>query len=1227
MLPLKIRLSTGLFKFFLFIYKKSLKFTISINFLFIMKRNPILLFCFLLLASSKINAQEGRTEFIENKGQWGNWFKYKAITPGGEVYLENDGLRYILCDASNTEKMDSFHHGQMIEHPLMKFHVYKVTFEGANQAQITGQKAQKNYYNYFLGNDSTKWKSGIHPYLAIDYNNLYSGINMHVTSSVAPLEYEFHVQPNADAAQIKMNFDGPDNMTIKNGDLVINTSVGKVMEMKPYVYQYINDNKVEVACNYHLKKNEVTFDFPDGYDHSKLLIIDPIVFWCSFTGSTADNWGFTATYDEAGNFYLGGLVNALAIAGGGAYPVTPGAYQSTFAGGEGATAIEYGADIGIMKLSPDGTSRIYATYLGGSNNERPHSLIVDPSGNLIVAGRTHSVDFPVTPGAFQPTNGGGWDIIVSKLNAGGTALLASTYMGGSGDDGLNFDSTEVGYGHLKYNYGDDARSEVQIDNSGNIYVAGSTESTNFPVTPATAISTTYGGGQQDGVVFKLNSTLTTLLWSTYIGGSGDDAGYVLAFNSSQSSLYVAGGTNSRNFPVTAGTWQTTYQGDSADGFILKFNNASPYNLQKGTYVGTPHYDQIYGIQVDGDNDVYVMGQSLGGTFPVTAGVYTNPNSSQFIMKTDSNLSADLISTVYGSGDPLHTNISPVAFLVDTCNNIYISGWGGNIMGAFAPGLAHSGTTTGMPTTPDGFQLTTDGYDFYFIVLGSGMATLRYATFYGRNAPGGYGEHVDGGTSRFNKQGIIYQAICANCGGTSDPSIPPFPTTPGVVGPRDLSSNCNEAALKIAFNIGPVAASVSASPSTSGCAPLTISFTNTSTNGLTYLWNFGDGSPTTTTFSASHTFVSAGTYTVTLSAANSNACFVTNDTAHLVIVVDSNSITPGFTYALIDSCGPFSATFGNTSSSHVAVDTSSYTWIFGDGSSYSGLTPPLHTYADSGSYVVTLIMTNLGACKTPDTITQNISFHPFLVSAKFVAPDSVCLGTPVTLTGGGTNAASTTWTFGNGHSATSATSYAYDSIGTFTIQLIAQNAGACNLADTFIQIVSILQIPTANFSYMPTTPQPNIPSAFTNLSLNASRYAWDFGDNTSSTDVNPTHQYNKTGEYKVCLTAYNKDNCAALACKQVPTDVQPLVGIPSAFTPNGDGENDILYVRGAAISTLDLKIFNRWGQLVFETTSQEKGWDGTYNGQPQPIDAYAYVLQATFIDGTGKILKGNITLLR
>ncbi|MES2704387.1 MAG: PKD domain-containing protein [Bacteroidota bacterium] len=1184
-----------------------------------MKRHYLLL---LLLLSLSYGAwAQPSIEFIENKGQWGDWFKYKAITAGGPVFLENDGFRYILCDEQNVAKMDSFHHGLLAKKPIMKFHVYKMSFEGAQAPQIVGSKQQKNYYNYFLGNDPEKWKSDIHPYLAIDYKNLYRGIDMHLSSESGSMVYEFVVQPNADAGQVKLNFKGPDNMSIKNGDLVINTSVGKVMELKPYAYQYINDEKVEIACRYVLKNNRLTFAM-GKYDHSQTLIIDPtIAFWCSFTGSTADNWGFTATYDNTGNFYMGGIVNNLP---GGTFPVSPGAYQSTFAGGQGTDAIQYASDIGIMKLSPDGTSRVYATYLGGANNERPHSLIVDPAGNLLIAGRTLSPNYPVTGGAFQTVKNGGWDIIVTKLNAAGTGLLASTFIGGSADDGVNFDSTEIFYGHLKYNYGDDARSEVQIDNTGNVYVTSSTWSTNFPTT-ATAIATTLSG-MQDGVIFKFNPSLSSLMWSTYLSGVGDEAGYVLAFNSSQSSVYVAGGTSSTNFPATPGAWQSTYQGDSADGYILKFRNSPPYNVQRGTFVGTSRFDQVYGIQLDAANNVYVMGQSLGGTFPVTAGVYSNPSSSQFIMKMDSNLTNNLISTVYGSGDPLHTNISPVAFLVDTCNNIYISGWGGNIMGSMAPGLAHSGTTTGMAVTSDAHDSSTDGFDFYFMVLGPGMTTLRYATFYGRDAPGFSGEHVDGGTSRFDKKGIIYQAICANCGGSG---TPPFPTTAGVWAPANgCAYNCNEAALKIAFNIGPVETNVTAGPATSGCAPLTVNFFNATTNGLTYVWNFGDGSAPVTTFAATHTFTAGGTFTVTLAAANSSACFTTNDTAEIIIVVDTNKIRPDFNYTITDSCGPFIATFTNTSTTNITTSTPTYTWHFGDGGTFSGTTPGAHNYSDTGTYTVMLIMAQTGACKTPDTIKKQIHISYLRVKAGFDMPDSVCLGSGVNPVGSTSNATTITWTFTDGQSTTPITPpINFTAAGTYTVTQIAINPGACNGADSVKHVIKVLPAPTADFSFSPMGPIANVPTTFTNLSTNAVRYSWDFGDATKSTEINPVHQYNKTGTYTACLTAFNAYNCPAVVCKEVPSEVVPIIGLPTGFSPNGDGQNDILYVRGAAIKTLDLKIYNRWGQLVFQTTSQTIGWDGTFNGEPQPIEAYGYVLNVSFIDGTAKLMKGNITLLR
>ena len=1198
-----------------------------------MKVRSILL-CGLLSLITGISYAQHPVEFVENQGQWGSWFKYRAATPGGDVLLENDGFRYVLADQDNSYKVDYFHHGQTKVLPILKFHVYKVTFEGAAKPEIEGEKPWAVYYNYFLGNDATQWKSGIHPCRDVNYNGLYNGVDMHVTSEKGNITYEFFVHPNADASEIKLKYDGQDDLKIKDHNLMISTTVGQVTEMKPYAFQYINDNKVEVPCEYKLRGNVVTYNFPSGYDHSQQLIIDPIVLLCTLTGATADNWGYSATYDEAGNFYNGGLVNTLSF--GGTYPVSPGAFQTTFGGGFTGTGgvggsptdSTYASDIAIIKYNPTLTSRIYATYLGGSGNEHVHSMIVDPSGDLIIAGRSMSTNYPVTSGAYQPTNHGNWDMIVTKFNPTGTSLIGSTYIGGSGVDGVNFDSTEYGYGELKYNYGDDSRSEVQIDNAGNIYITGCTNSTDFPVT-GTAISATLTG-MQNGVVAKLNSTLSSLIWSTYIGGTSSDAGYVLAFDTAQSSVYVAGGTNSPNFPTTLGSFHPTFQGGRADGFILKFNNSAPYNLQKGTYIGTPNYDQVYGIQVSSTNQVYVMGQTLGGTFPVTPGVYTNAHSSQFIMELDSNLATDLASTVFGSGSDSTTDISPVAFLVDTCQNVYVSGWGGNL------GIVgdSSGLDFGMPVTSDATMPTTvTGRNFYFIVLGSGLTSLRYATYYGRNCSAAgeewEGDHVDGGTSRFSKQGIIYEACCANCGGVglSYSCANQFPTTAGVWGTTDESPNCNEAALKIAFNIGPVQAIINAGPSTSGCAPLTVDFTNSSNNALSYVWNFGDGSAIDTAFAPTHTFTAGGTYTVTLSAANSNACFVTNDTAYLVITVDTNRITPGFTYTVTDSCGPYTVNITNTSTVE-STGITTYQWWFGNGGVFTGATPATQSYPDTGIYTITLVMSNPNACISPDTLTQQIHIYAQYVSANFTIPDSICAGTSFIPTGGATNATGTIWLLGGGDTSTSALpTITYNTAGTDTITLIAQNPGACNGADTITQYITVLSVPTANFTFAPITPVQNTPTSFTNLSLNATRYSWDFGDHTTSTEVNPVHQYSNTGTYNVCLTAYNNSNCPSIMCKPVAADVQPELGLPSGFSPNGDGQNDVLYVRGADIVTMDLKIFNRWGQLVFETTNQSVGWDGKFNGVPQPIDAYGYVLLATFIDGTSKELKGNITLLR
>ncbi len=272
-----------------------------------MKRLYIILF-FVWIAPLSLYAQS--IEFIENRGQWDGPFKYKASTGSGDAYLQEDGFTYVVGDHRNNDYIDAFEHGQLKQPPVLKFHAYKMSFENASKPIIIGSRQANGYYNYFLGNDPKRWHGDIHPFLSLDYKQLYNGIDAHLSSDKGNIEYQFMIKAGADPKQIKLKYTGQDGISISNGNLIINTSVGDVQEIKPYAYQYINDSKVEVPCRYKLRGDVVTYYFPENYDATKLLVIDPTVVFATFTGSTADNWGFTATYDNLGYFYLGGIAHS-----------------------------------------------------------------------------------------------------------------------------------------------------------------------------------------------------------------------------------------------------------------------------------------------------------------------------------------------------------------------------------------------------------------------------------------------------------------------------------------------------------------------------------------------------------------------------------------------------------------------------------------------------------------------------------------------------------------------------------------------------------------------------------------------------------------------------------------------------------------------------------------------------------------------------------------------------
>ena len=1190
-------------------------------------------------------------QFMENKGQWDPSVRYKGDIQGGSVLLRNQGFTFSLLDPADVRRMEIYYHGNTdpghlglpstgggnrpssqeppqvtpVHGPrppgLLHGQIYAVNFLNASTApQMVADHPSSAYYNYYIGNDSSRWKSGVHSFEGVTYKSMYPDIDVRVYSEASQLKYDLIVYPGGNLSQVQLQYKGMDRLEMKKGMLVISTRVGEITELAPYAYQMIGNQKVLVSSQYKLENGVVSFRVK-SYDHTQTLIIDPNIIFASFTGARNDNWGYTATYDSNGDLFLGGIVFGPGYP---AFPTNPGPFQATYGGGQPYEGNPAGFDMGICKFDPGGRTLIYATYLGGSSNDQPHSLVVDSSDNLIVAGRTESTDFPVTA---TDGPGGRWDITVTKFNAAGTKLLGSIKIGGKGDDGVNItDNRELGDTSLIRNYGDDARSEVITDGSGNIFLVGSTQSADFPISGA--VFQPVKGALQDGVVMEIKPDCSGVVWSSFMGGDGDDAAYVIDIDHT-GNLYVAGGTSSNNLPTSVGVIQPAYGGGLADGFIAEIRGDGSALLRM-TYLGTSSADEIYGLQLDAAGSVYING-TTNGIWTVTAnGNYPGiqPNGKQFICKLQPDLSAYIYSTVFG--DPGATvnsrpNISPVAFLVDRCQNVYISGWGGPIY-PLDPAMYPNSGTSGLPVTADALQKNTDGRDFYFFVLKRDATAILFASFYGQR--GGATDHVDGGTSRFDKNGVIYEAICANCGDNVA-----FPTTPGVWSPRNgYPSGCNEVGLKIAFFLNGVSAGLrTVSGRTYGCIPLSLQFEDTVRNAKQYDWNFGDGTPDTMTTSAvvPHTYSLVGTFRVLLIAIDSTSCNI-SDTTYLNIRAKNNPVTVSFLSQKIPPCTSTAYQFTNTSVAPAGPPfLKSFTWIFGDGTApqQTDTSTQLHAYPGPGTYPVDLIVSDTTYCNAPDTATQDVVITP-LVKAAFTTPAMGCIPYTASFTKTSTGGLSFQWNFGDGTTFTAVSpTHLYPNPGTFTITLIAVDSTTCNGADTTSSNITVSAPPVAGFTFAPVVPLVNTGTTFTNTAMGASRFLWTFGDGTEDSSVNPFHVFPKTGTYQVCQEAFNPVGCMDSVCESLSAIIVPKFDIPNAFSPNGDGINDIFIARGFGIVKFDMKIFNRWGQMLFETNSISRGWDGKFKGIAQPVDVYVYTADLTFSDGTSATRSGSVTLLR
>jgi gliding motility-associated-like protein len=1221
-----------------------------------LSRKSVLLAVFAIGTAFHVGAQSSQSsfQFIENKGQWDKSVQFRGELFSAEFYTQKKGFTVALHNPKDMAIAMGMHtnhgsapgsgkegktisykddlSGRIIDNSItvpgvtVRSHAYSVEFLGANEnAQPVPDKQVQSYNNYFIGNDPLKWATRVRIYQAVMYKNVYPNIDVRYYSEDGRLKYDLIINPGGDPSKIALKYTGADKIQVRNNELIVKTSVGDIKELYPYTFQSDNiKGRKEIACKYVLAGNNTVKFQVDNYSKNAVLIIDPSLIFSSFTGSSANQYGFTATPGPDGSLYSGGIVF------GEGFPTTPGAYQANFKGG--AT---HPTDIGIMKFSPNGSQRVYATYIGGTNNEYPHSLICDAQGNLVMMGRSYSDDYP---GTVEGVNVSG-SIIVTKFTADGSRLIGSLIIGGDALDGVNIGDIQQTQKHggrsLLRNYGDDSRSEVILDGSNNIYVAAQTQSKNFPIRGGGFQSTPGGKGKQDGVVLKINSSCTGIIWSSYLGGPGDDGAFVLDVSPLTGHVFVAGGTTTGNnvdggtFPgIAAGTIGPAFVGGETDGFVSEISNDGR-TLIRSTYIGSTDVDIVYGLKFDRKGFPYIMGTTRGQWQQINA-LYGSAGNSQFIAKMQPDLSAYVYTTTFGNGAK-KPNISPVAFLVDRCENVYISGWGGWIDNNSDPydqaGIAN------MPISSDAIQSRTDNRDFYFIVIHKNATQLLYGSYFGQDG-GMYGEHVDGGTSRYDQQGVIYQAICANCQGGAR-----FPTTPGVVGPvNGAPDGCNLAAVKIAFNFAGVVSGpesfVNGIHDSIGCAPFSVTLQDTVRNAVSYEWSFADGTPDTATvdYQLNHTFQSVGFYKVRLIAIDSNSCNV-RDTAYTFIKVGDDRADLKMQITKQDPCESLSYRFENLSTYVTKpFNDSSFVWDFGDGTRISsGTAAASHAYPQPGVYHVVLTLADTGYCNSPDSIFQDVRVNP-LVQARFETPSVGCAPYDAVFVNTSLAGQTFDWDFGDGspvdHSANP--THTYQNPGQFTIRLTAYDNGTCNKVDDTTMTLIVSAKPTAEFSFTPVVPVQNKPTIFTNLSTGGVRYKWLFGDGDSTiknTADTTLHQYNATGTYNACLITYNQYDCTDTVCHEVQADILPLLDVPNAFTPGKFGRNSIIRVEGFGIAKMSWKIYNRFGQKVFETNDRRGGWDGTFNGQLQPVDVYGYTLDVQYSDGTKARKKGDITLIR
>ncbi|UCD64613.1 MAG: SBBP repeat-containing protein [Candidatus Zixiibacteriota bacterium] len=574
--------------------------------------------------------------FTKNEGQWGNDIKFRASGEGATVWFTIDGPYYQLVRIkAHSPRGDS--------HPLedldaspgsVEYLMIKASFVGANASvNLVGKELLDYKCNYFLGNDQEKWRTNVGNYAGIVYRNVYPGIDLRYYGQSEGIEYDFVVAPGADVSQIQVQYEGIESLSVNEaGELVLETIWGQVTELAPTIYQ-VEDSGVytEISGAYTVISHDTFgFEVDQAYSSDLPLVIDPVIIFSSFLGGTRSDYGWGARVDDAGNAYLVGMTNSTD------FP-TAVSFQDALAGE---------MDLFVSKISPENSTLLFSTYFGGSAQDENPRITLDHFGNVYIAARTQSPDFP-TVNAFDNSLDGLSDAIVAKISSTGDVLVFSTFLGGIEDE----------FGNA-----------IDVDQNCNAYVSTVTYSEDFPVVDPFQISPS--NGTKDITVSKFSVAGDALLYSTYLGGVQDDESKALVVDDN-GCVYLTGHTYSQDFPVVGGFDPSM---ESTDAFVTKLNNQGN-GLIYSSFLGGSEGDFGTGIDIDASGCAYVTGGTVSPDFPIVNAfqpVFTGGSTfglDLFVSKVNPSGASLEYSSYLGGSDDEH----PAGIKIDRYGNAFVVG--------------------------------------------------------------------------------------------------------------------------------------------------------------------------------------------------------------------------------------------------------------------------------------------------------------------------------------------------------------------------------------------------------------------------------------------------------------------------------------------------------------------------------------------------------------------------